>query len=219
MNALTRKNLFLLGFLLLFSAFAARSSLQLGHLAERYNSLLAGPVEDAARARLMQVKLKKQVQEWKNILLRGHTPNDLELYTQRFSAETRATQRLAHDLLDTVDDLSTRLLVGEFIDSHDSLNVAYERAYQAYLDDDFDWKQADLVVRGLDRPVTDQCDAIVVGLDHAIESILFSQRMGVARERTWTWLIACFLLVVWATVGLSVIKEVWFTFAESRADR
>ena len=87
--------IFLVGVLLLFVGLATTLIRQTEQVTAGYDALLAKPVRDADRARVMQVDFKKQVQEWKDILLRGHTPADLEKYTKNFHRYTGGREGLA----------------------------------------------------------------------------------------------------------------------------
>src|SRR5512135_706839 len=53
---------------------------------------------DERMVRLMQLDFKKQVQEWKDTLLRGSDPASLEKYWGNFQAQERQVQETAQTL-------------------------------------------------------------------------------------------------------------------------
>jgi methyl-accepting chemotaxis protein len=114
-------------------------------------------------ARLAEVHFKKQVQEWKNILLRG---NERDLYERHLKAFNDEDRRVNEYLLALSDmSVTMELAVPEItnvIKTHEILGQRYREALKQYRQADL--KSAILVdksVRGIDREPTDQIDAIV----------------------------------------------------------
>ena len=56
------------------------------------------------RAAVLQTDFKKQVQEWKNVLLRGHTPEDMDKYWGKFEATEARVREEAAALLSAFRD-------------------------------------------------------------------------------------------------------------------
>jgi PAS domain S-box-containing protein len=110
-----------------------------------------------------QVHFKKQVQEWKNVLLRGQDEALYARYLRQFEAEERRTREAIADL--------TRLLAGnekagaiaeDFLRAHFRLGRQY-RAALAYYDPEASRPhlEVDRRVRGIDRKPTDLLDKVV----------------------------------------------------------
>ncbi len=200
--------LFLIGVLVLFVGLAGSLIRQAEAVSAGYDALLARPVQASDRARVMQVDFKKQVQEWKDILLRGSSPADLEKYTQNFHAQSAATDRDAAALLSELDDSQARQLVTEFTAAHATLNAVYEKAYQAYVSGGFDFKAADAMVRGQDRAPTDICDRIVGRLGaYVSESVATQQAAAAVARKTSLILAGVLLFILWA-IGSIIVKSI-----------
>jgi len=153
--------LFFSGVVVLFIGLADALISQNRALVSGYDDLLNTAIQPADLARVTQVDFKKQVQEWKDILLRGHDPQDLAKYTQQFhDAETRVRDQ-ALALSRQVRDPEVARLLGEFLARHADLGKKYQEAYGVYAGGDFDFKAADRIVRGMDRPPTDLFDQVV----------------------------------------------------------
>ncbi|QYF93594.1 HAMP domain-containing protein [Massilia sp. PAMC28688] len=114
-------------------------------------------------ARAAQVHFKIQVQEWKNILLRGGDPAQLERYTASFR-KSGATTRAE---LDKTAALLARLglqtpLIGDAIAAHEALGKNYLTALEQYDSaDPASPQRVDALVKGMDRAPTARIDQIV----------------------------------------------------------
>ena len=112
--------------------------------------------------RLAQVHFKTQVQEWKNVLLRGDEANDFEKYFSSFEEQERLTLRS----LEEAQRLSTELGVDNgdidsVLDHHRSLGVAYREGLKR-LDaaDPASHRRVDDHLRGIDRSLTVEIDQL-----------------------------------------------------------
>ena len=131
-----------------------------GALALQRSVALAQAVDSARAA---QVEFKIQVQEWKNILLRGTDPAQLEKYTASFkkSAGTTGVR------LQQVDRQLSQLgmptpLVAEALKAHQQLGKQYLAALAGFDPAKPDsYKEIDAAVKGMDRAPTARIDDIV----------------------------------------------------------
>ena len=130
-----------------------------------HESVLEGQrmVKTIDTARLAQVHFKKQVQEWKNILLRGNDRDLFERHVRAFDGEDRQVNEYLQSLSNIA--ITTGLSIPEIAEAikiHEQLGHKYRDALKDYNHSDL--KSAVLVdktVRGIDRVPTDQIDAIV----------------------------------------------------------
>ncbi|MFL6656821.1 MAG: methyl-accepting chemotaxis protein [Massilia sp.] len=169
----------------------------------------AALTEAVDTARSAQVEFKIQVQEWKNILVRGSDPAQLEKYTAAFKKsgdKTRAELLKVNTVLGKLG-LSTPL-VGEAVTSLDELGKNYLAALEKFDSANPEsYKVVDGLVKGMDRPPTKKIDEIVDFI--SVQSTALMAAMNKQRqdtERTTTISLATILLVT-IVVGAAIM--VW----------
>jgi methyl-accepting chemotaxis protein len=173
-----------------------------------YDALLAGPVRQAEAARVVQVEFKKQVQEWKDILLRGQNPDDLASYTKQFHEREATVKAEARELAAGVEDPQIRQTLNDFLETHDTLSAQYESSYAVFVAGNFDYKAADKLMRGRDRAPTDLFDKVVAALNQRVAAQVAQHRADAARQRDLALLLAAALLAVVGTAGLIVVRSI-----------
>lgn len=99
----------------------------------------------------MQSEFKTQVQEWKNVLIRGERPDQLERFWNSFQQQEQRVQSIANDLLTIMPDGEERHTVMQFVEAHKVMGVAYRSGYQAFVNSGFDHLIGDQAVAGIDR--------------------------------------------------------------------
>ena len=157
---------------------------QLGATSQAYTDLLTGEVHQIDAARVVQVEFKKQVQEWKDLLLRGKNPADLAKHTEHFKTQDAAVRAQAEALSRVIADPATRERVATFVSSHQEMSVKYHRALQMFAESaDKDSAAADKLVRGQDRAATNLIDGIVADLNQRIQTAIKVQWQNVAQRR------------------------------------
>jgi methyl-accepting chemotaxis protein len=115
---------------------------------------------DAARS--AQVHFKKQVQEWKNVLLRGYDPELLRRHLGAFGQEEAAVRAELGRLRTLAGE---RGGIGAEVDAILATHRNLGERYRAALGDGGgapDQRRVDAAVRGIDRAPTDALDALVV---------------------------------------------------------
>jgi|GEM_PF-5056888 len=143
----------------------AYSVVQLRGLSERYSLLTASAQYQVNLALTTEVEFKKQVQEWKNILLRGENAKDLQKYNQRFLATYERVHKKVALLRKESISTENRRILDKFMLAHQELQKEYMKAYQTYLEGGEKVSQrADRQVRGKDRQPTKLLDQLVAGI-------------------------------------------------------
>jgi len=96
-------------------------------------------------------EFKTQVQEWKNLLLRGADTQSRDKYWAAFeSAESRVKYQ-ATNLRDYIREPKPRELVEKFLAAHQAMGEVYRKGFKVYVDSNFDIRAGDRVAMGIDR--------------------------------------------------------------------
>jgi PAS domain S-box-containing protein len=116
-----------------------------------------------ASALTAQVHFKKQVQEWKNVLLRGHEPELYDKYLRQFYDEERETRAAMQTLAGLLaPDSEAGQTAQTFLRAHVRLGREYRDALKYFREGAQPPHIAvDTRVRGIDREPTDLLDSVV----------------------------------------------------------
>jgi methyl-accepting chemotaxis protein len=176
-----------------------------------HKSVLEGQmmVNTIDTARLSQVHFKKQVQEWKNILLRGNDKDLFDKHLTAFNEEDRKVSEYLKSL--SLIASSAGMSVPQIYDAikvHEKLGHQYREALKKY--NQFDLKSAVLVdksIRGIDRKLTDDIDGIVGIIKNIAEKRMKETEM-IAKTKMEAYQALSFFMIflVIAGVGFSIFN-------------
>jgi methyl-accepting chemotaxis protein len=102
----------------------------------------------------MALNFKKQVQEWKDVLIRGKDPKQLEKYWDKFQKTEAKIQESGEILVTQLENQEAKTLVSQFIEEHKKMGVAYRKGFEAFKAANFDPNAGDKAVKGIDRAPT-----------------------------------------------------------------
>lgn len=147
-----------------------------------YQRLLDGPLEASRLVDEANLRFKTQVQEWKNVLLRGGSPGDREKYWGSFEDQESQVQVILERLV-VLSQGNTALAtqIRQLQAEHRTLGASYRRGLEAFVASN-DATIGDTAVRGIDRATSEQLSALVVELREAAQRE--SARIGAAADRS-----------------------------------
>jgi methyl-accepting chemotaxis protein len=160
-------------------------------------------------ARLSQVHFKKQVQEWKNILLRG---NDKDLFNKHLMAFNEEDQKV-NEYLQSLSQIASGSgmsvpQINDVIKVHEKLGHQYREALKKYNKSDL--KSAVLVdksIRGIDRQMTDDIDTMVVIIKNISEKrIKEIEATAKTKLEAYQTLSLFILFLVIASIGFGIFN-------------
>ncbi|WRV90150.1 methyl-accepting chemotaxis protein [Pseudomonas protegens] len=167
---------------------------------QSYRELIEGPLRSSQLIDEANLQFKSQVQEWKNVLLRGKQPQELNKYWQQFEDRQRDVQNILGQLVQTPGlDASLKSRVQRLADEHRQLGSAYQKGRDAYVAGGADPSAGDAAVKGVDRATSEQMSELVTELrQHGDRQ---SAEISAAADRT-VWLGILVMLASGLLIGL-----------------
>jgi methyl-accepting chemotaxis protein/methyl-accepting chemotaxis protein-1 (serine sensor receptor) len=189
---------------------------QLSSAESGYNAILGDQqVQHQDRARVMQIEFKKQVQEWKDLLLRGHNDEDRKKYRDSFKKDEASVRELAEKLLVDVSDAEARTRIREFIAAHDAMRNSYDAAIEVFdREAGKNPAAADALVKGIDRSPTAAIDGLVDRLRAVLADAQREQSLRVDDTRRRLLVI---IPLVFTAIGVLVALMIRHTRREMSA--
>jgi methyl-accepting chemotaxis protein len=166
-------------------------------ISDGYTAIIHGEIREAQQVRVVQVNFKKQVQAWKDILLRGKDDEALKKYTNEFHWLAGTVNQDTADLANRARDEQVRTGLTSFREQHDLLDRQYEAALTNYASDR-DFAQADAALKGKDRPPTNTLDQVTDRLVSLADLIPAEQAARLHREQT---VLIAVLVFVWLALA------------------
>lgn len=175
----------------------------LSHAVQDYRALVDGPVRAAQLVEETNLQFKVQVQEWKNVLLRGKQPADLAKYWGQFEDRHRAVQGLLAELMaEPAMPAALKQRATQVRDGHQALLAAYSKGRDAFVATGADPVAGDRAVQGIDRALTDQLSQLAEDMskDARTQATVISARaeqilwLGLTILVVSTLLVACLSL-------------------------
>ncbi|AVG15232.1 methyl-accepting chemotaxis protein [Chromobacterium sp. TRC.1.1.SA] len=120
-----------------------------------FRDQVAADQQSVRQVLTMQVDFKKQVQEWKDTLLRGQDPAKLAKYWGNFEKKEGQVHDEGSALAASVSDPQAQQLLQQFVSAHQKMGEDYRRGLEAFKQSGGDAKVGDKQVAGMDRPPTD----------------------------------------------------------------
>ncbi|UTA46541.1 methyl-accepting chemotaxis protein [Simiduia sp. 21SJ11W-1] len=208
------------GLLVMFMA-ALYAVSQLNNTVDQYQNLLKEQISYERAINQMNYDFKVQVQEWKNVLLRGANESDREKYWSRFNDIADTIQAEARALEARMAGSPHQVAVERFRDSHKAMQLAYNKGYEDFVFAQFDPVVGDQAVRGIDREpakLLDQAAADIATNVQKLSRDLQEHAGSLATTATVTLVLsaAVILTILLITLKGSIIKPIHDMMADIR---
>jgi hypothetical protein len=107
----------------------------------------------------IQVDFKNEVQQWKDLLLRGTSQDAADKNWSAFDALFRKVATEAQDIIRQSESPAVNDQLKAFVDAHEANHALYERSLELLIRNNFDPRPSDAVVKGIDRPALEHLEA------------------------------------------------------------
>jgi methyl-accepting chemotaxis protein len=172
--------------------------LRCASISASYAAIIHGEIAQAQQVRVLQVTFKKQVQAWKDILIRGKDDAALSKYGTEFRSLADQVQSGSGALASRIGDEQARSGLESFAQQHQQLDAAYAAALADYTRSR-DFTQADAALKGKDRPPTDSLDQVVSRLSELAGSVPAAEAARLQREQG---VLIVILALLWLALGV-----------------
>ncbi|WP_085610756.1 MULTISPECIES: methyl-accepting chemotaxis protein [unclassified Pseudomonas] len=167
---------------------------------QSYSQLIAGPLHTSQLIDEANLQFKVQVQEWKNVLLRGKQPADLVKYWGQFEDRQRDVQGILGELANQKGlEPALKTRIERLREEHRLLGAAYQKGRVAYVAAGADPTAGDAAVKGVDRAASDQMSELVAELRK--QGTEQSAQISASADRT-VWLGLLVMLASGLLIGL-----------------
>jgi len=135
---------------------------------DQFQTLLDGPLAELQLIDEANLEFKVQVQEWKNVLLRGKQLENRNRYWSQFEAQEAKVQKVLGDLLVlSADEPELAGQIERLRNEHRTLGGAYRKGLDAFIAAGSDPLAGDAAVAGIDRATSAQLSELVKQLHAA----------------------------------------------------
>jgi methyl-accepting chemotaxis protein len=169
-----------------------------GMVSTRYTAIVQGEIAQAQKVRVLQVTFKKQVQAWKDILLRGSDEAALKKYDAEFHTLAEQVDARSIELASEIKDPQAREGLDSFTRQHKMLDDSYESALAGFKLS-LNFAEADAAVKGKDRPPTDSLDHVAEQLTDLAARVPAEEAASLHREQV---ALAWGLALLWLAIGM-----------------
>lgn len=154
------------------------------------------------------VEFKRQVQEWKDTLLRGNDPVKFDKYLANFEKrEARMDESLneASAAFKNLGEVEKVEKIQSIIQLHRALGTNYREALKSYdKADPLAYRTVDKLVAGMDRSLTDELSVFVAGVEKESSiSIVASEQVVTDRQQSAAQYFVLFVLLASLLVYLA----------------
>tara|TARA_R110002074_G_scaffold1522_3_gene9054 strand:- start:375 stop:2003 length:1629 start_codon:yes stop_codon:yes gene_type:complete len=174
-----------------------------------FEHLLAEEISFELGVKDLATDFKKQVQEWKNVLIRGSDPAQLDKYWAKFEKQETTVRNETKRLIEEVSDYpEVSQLLSEFLIEHKKMGFAYRAGLNEFKLQGFDHTAGDKAVSGIDRAPTQ----LIIESAKVIHAIAVKHSAAIAAEAEST---GRFLLIV--SILVIALFSILIVFVISRS--
>jgi methyl-accepting chemotaxis protein len=171
-----------------------------------YSQLIDEDIAHERQISLMLSEFKTQVQEWKNVLLRGKEASQREKYWTKFQEQENKISSIGKALTQSVKDKDLKNKIIKFLDSHKQMGAAYRNGYEAFVSAGYEHLAGDKAVKGIDRQPSKLIASAAKDAAKLIEKGAAETQSMADSRNTASILIAIMAVLIFVSGSAALIK-------------
>ncbi|TMO55239.1 methyl-accepting chemotaxis protein [Pseudoalteromonas phenolica] len=195
--------------LVLMSAMFAINSVK--YIAQEYDVLIQEELSAQLKVNLILNTFKTQVQEWKNILIRGENPEQFDKYFKQFEEQEAFVQQSTSELMSgSYLPKSILMQLNNFKGEHKKLGELYRIGLSEFKNANYNTQDGDKAVKGIDRAAAKHLKELNQSIDQYVESAvsrLRAEKEVAIFESTVITLTVSFIVIV----TMALLIQRWIT--------
>src|SRR5690554_4427090 len=173
----------------------------------QYHALTSVQMVNALEAEDILNRFKTQVQEWKNVLLRGTDEAQRIRYWGQFQQQEAAIQQALDRLLPRLRDDDARELMTQFRIAHQLMGDAYRDGFEAFTRANYNHRIGDQTVQGIDRAPAQLIDQATVRIRELAQAEVVALNESVSRSALLTGALMLFSIVAGTLLCLLMLSR------------
>jgi len=173
----------------------------------QYHALTSVQMVNALEAEDILNRFKTQVQEWKNVLLRGTDEAQRIRYWGQFQQQEAAIQQALDRLLPRLRDDDARELMTQFRIAHQLMGDAYRDGFEAFTRANYNHRIGDQAVQGIDRAPAQLIDQATVRIRELAQAEVVALNESVSRSALLTGALMLFSIVAGTLLCLLMLSR------------
>jgi methyl-accepting chemotaxis protein len=174
-----------------------------------YDSVINTTLEAQKFALSANLEFKRQVQEWKNTLIRGADAEQMDKYWGRFNQRHDSTQGEINKLIPLLNEWpELEAIALQFLVDHTNMQTAYSTGRDQYIAAGFEVAVGDKAVSGIDRAPSAALDELVDQLAIIAEEQTGTVKAVAQRNITYSYVATAIILLIVTVVTYLFVERI-----------
>jgi methyl-accepting chemotaxis protein len=173
-----------------------------------YQALINDNIASERQINQLNYQFKTQVQEWKNVLLRGYDDSNRNKYWDRFKKLQDDIQNEGRQTVSSLPNGQSRNLVSDFLAAHNTMGSKYQSGFDDFSAADYDSKVGDAAVKGIDREPSKKLKAAANEISREVAELAKELQAGTTSMIIWAEIsVILVALLVVAVLSMTLKKS------------
>jgi len=157
-------------------------------------------------ARVMS-DFKTQVQEWKNVLIRGSNDQQRDKYWGKFNKQHKKVQAELTSLISDKRNIEFESSLLELRKGHNELLPKYQQGLKIFTGSDFDISAADESVKGIDRALSMSLSDFYAVIEEGVANSITNTKEDATSSMQLTWLLLVIAIIVSFIIFMVMVQK------------